>query len=430
MNPRPNLELSPDKEALKEAQKLVKEALGKDSELTPEQKEPWKYVKNVCEFFNNKDRRTWRASLMLSSAVIAARFERHSEDKGGENGFNHYLAGDELYNFDKLIYPAAKHGFDYAHHDDYHGARPGLQSEFVHVEHLGPCPSESVSYTADGVNSLLVKFVMPKVREGVKGYTHRAHIVRVDYANPHNLHVLYNKLTQNRLSTNECVVTLLDNFYEQYLRVRQEEKLIKVVILMYTQFHYKNNSKIVPKSVFVINPSRRNTDHVRIPIEEKKGEHGALSADLANDVYKDVAIRIFDTRMAIGVVTGHDGKEYLGYPDPVEDIPEEPEEDKVCEERIGNSLVRITTEKPEKEYIKELDKTIKDTLSDIRKAIKVYNKKIAESAESRNFDRVARISKEAQQLVIRESQLIRSSNDLYIQLEATKQAIQKANTFV
>jgi hypothetical protein len=420
---RPNLGLSPDKEALKEAQKLVKEALGKNSKMSPEQKEPWKYVKNVCDFFTNKDKRTWNASLMLSSAIIAARFERHSKDNGGLNGFNNYLGGYDLLKFRSLIHPAKEHGYDYKYDGSLEN-RPGLQSEFVHVKHLDSCPSEAVPYTAPGVDSILVKFVMPKNKEGVKGYTHRAHIIRVDYGNPNNLHVLYNNLTKERLITNECVVTLLDNFSEQYLKVRQAERLIKVVILMYTQFQYKYNSRIVPKSVFVI--SKRHTDHVRIPIEEKKGEHGALSEDLAKDVYKDVAIRIFDTRLAIGVVTGKDGKEYLGYPErEAEDSPIAPaafDTELVIEDSI--------TEKPEKEYIKELDKTIKDTLSDIRKAIKVYNKKIAESAEYRNFDRVARISKEAQQLVIRESELIRSSNDLYIQLEATKQAIQKANTFV
>jgi hypothetical protein len=421
MNPRPNLILNPNKKALSKSIALTITKLGKTSKLSPKDKEPFKYLKNVCDFFTAKDKRTWNVSLMLSSAIVAARFERHSKKNTAElDGFQAKLSGTDLHTFKYLINPAAKHGFDYR----YGGPkefRQGLQSEFLHDEYAGTCPNPIATYTKEGVDSLLVKFIMPKARKNVKGYTHRGHIVRVDYKNKHNLHMLYHKLVKAKLSNHPEAIKTLDDFEEQYLNVRADEGLIKVVSLIYTQFEYEHNRNIEPKSVLVTNPARRNIDHVRIPIEERKGIHGSLPKDLAEVYFKD-ACRMFDNRLSIGVVTGVDGKEYLGYKVdiPVEDTTPEPKSP-------VETLNKVPTQSVNIEYIDELEEKVVSLVDGLRTSVKKIKKEIEKATESNNFGKISRLSLEAQGLQADEAKLLRVKVELYERIARAKHDIERAN---
>lgn len=419
MNPRPNLTLNPNKVALSKSIALTITTLSKNSKLSPKDKEPWKYIKNICDFFTAKEKRTWNASLMLSSAIVASRFERHSKDAVELDGFQAKLVGNDLSTFKKIIHPADEHGFDYSYGGP-KAYRQGLQSEFLHDKYAGTCPNPSVTYTKDGVDSLLVKFIMPNTRKEVKGYTHRGHVVRVDYKNKHNLHMLYHKLVKSKLSNQPEVVRILDDFEDQYLNVRADEKLIKIVFLIYTQFEYKHNSRISAKSVFVMNPSRMNTDHVRIPVAEKKGVHGSLPKDLA-DKYLNDAIRMFDSRLSVGVVKGLDGKEYLGYP--IAEVKKSSEE----EPKEAEATKETTTENSDMEYSNDLNERIEDAIAGIHRALELYTPNIESCVKFSNFERLAELSTEADKLKKCEQKLMGQRKMLNIRIDEAKELIEKAN---
>jgi hypothetical protein len=395
MNPRPNLELNPDKEALDKCYKLCSTHLHHKSKTDSRDKNLWRYVRDVCNFFKSEDNRTWHVSNMLSKAVVAARFERHSKNNGGLQGFHSHLKGEDLAAFQKIIYPAKEHGFDYKY-DGSQEYRPGLKSEYLNVEYSTECKDPSITYDVEGVDSLLVKFVLPKVRGDVAGYTHRAHIVRVNYSNPHNLHVLYHKVVASVLGATPEVVQLLNDFEEQYLKVRSAEKLIKVIFYMYTQKEYKHNRSVMPKSVFVMNPSRRNSDHIREVTEEKKGEHGCMSKELA-DEYMKVAIYAFDHRMSVGPITGYDGNQYLGYQAESEDTQEaEAQEVDVQEpvENDTNELVEVTnyTEIP---YINEMDNNAVATIERLGEIVENNSEPIKEAAANMDLEKLHELVKES-----------------------------------